>query len=130
MDDAHLWRALAYVERNPVRAGLTEHPGTYPWSSAEAHLTGLDKWNMLDLTAWRERYTPERWAEVLRSGVDEEALGERLHEATRLGRPLGAEGFALEMEARTGRALLPQRPGPKRDSILNSRSQPASAGGP
>lgn len=131
MDDAHFWRALTYVERNPVRGGLTTHAGIYQWSSAEARLTSFDKTGLLDLTPWRDRYNPERWGQVLSTGVDEEALGERLHEATRLGRPLGDEAFVADLEARTGRILQPQRPGPKgtgRDSILNPRSKAASSG--
>jgi putative transposase len=36
---SHLWTALAYVERNPVRAGLVATGGEYRWSSAPAHLT-------------------------------------------------------------------------------------------
>ncbi|MDF1587076.1 hypothetical protein [Marinimicrococcus flavescens] len=31
-------RAARYIERNPVRAGLAEHPGDWPFSSARAHL--------------------------------------------------------------------------------------------
>ncbi|MGP8245213.1 MAG: REP-associated tyrosine transposase [Bryobacteraceae bacterium] len=27
-------RIVAYIESNPVKAGLVEHPGDYPWSSA------------------------------------------------------------------------------------------------
>ena len=38
----HLWTALAYVERNPVRAGMVEQAGEYRWSSAAAHLGGSD----------------------------------------------------------------------------------------
>jgi putative transposase len=34
----HLWSALAYVDNNPVRAGLVDHPREYRWSSAAAHL--------------------------------------------------------------------------------------------
>ncbi|MBM3289107.1 MAG: transposase, partial [Candidatus Hydrogenedentes bacterium] len=37
LDDAHLWAAVRYVERNPVRAGLAAHAADYPWSSAQAH---------------------------------------------------------------------------------------------
>ncbi len=38
LDSAHLWAALAYVERNPVRAAIVPWPADYPWSSAAAHL--------------------------------------------------------------------------------------------
>ena len=37
LDPAHLWAAVRYVERNPVRAGLVETAERYPWSSAAAH---------------------------------------------------------------------------------------------
>jgi hypothetical protein len=33
MDERHLWAALRYVERIPVRAGLTPEAGTWAWSS-------------------------------------------------------------------------------------------------
>ena len=37
---AHLETALAYVDLNPVRAGLVRSAELYEWSSAAAHLTG------------------------------------------------------------------------------------------
>jgi len=33
----HLWNAVRYVERNPVRAGLVDAAERYPWSSAAFH---------------------------------------------------------------------------------------------
>lgn len=37
MDEDYLIRAVRYVERNPVRAGLVKQAQYYPWSSAPAH---------------------------------------------------------------------------------------------
>ena len=111
MDQEHLWRALVYVERNPVRAGLTKQAEAYQWSSAAAHLRGRDALGFLDLAPWRLQYTEARWAKVLQTSVDDEALGERLHEATRLGRPLGSVGFIADLESQTGRILQPKPPG-------------------
>ncbi|HQP10309.1 MAG TPA: transposase [Candidatus Omnitrophota bacterium] len=34
----HLYRAVRYVERNPVRAGMVVNPWEYPWSSAKQHI--------------------------------------------------------------------------------------------
>jgi putative transposase len=34
----HIQKALRYVERNPVRAGLVDTPWQYVWSSARAHV--------------------------------------------------------------------------------------------
>src|SRR3972149_9685545 len=42
MDEKYLLAAARYVELNPVRARLTVDPASYPWSSAGAHLTGVD----------------------------------------------------------------------------------------
>ena len=80
---------MAYVERNPVRTGMVEEAGEWRWSSAQMHLgeVGAGKW--LDLTPWRMEYTPQRWREVLRTTVAEEAEAERIREATHTGKPLG-----------------------------------------
>ena len=62
----HLWNALAYVERNPVRAGLSERAEEFEWSSAAAHLKGKDPSRMLDLDFWREAGGGGFWTELLR----------------------------------------------------------------
>ena len=65
LDERHGWEALRYVELNPVRAGLVEHPAEWRWSSAGAHLTGADDTGLIDLTTWTEKWTPASWREVL-----------------------------------------------------------------
>jgi putative transposase len=42
MDEGYLLAAARYIEMNPVAAGIVSHPGDYRWSSAGAHLAGLD----------------------------------------------------------------------------------------
>src|ERR1700692_4697615 len=37
LDETHLWRALRYVELNPVRAGMAQAAAECRWSSAAAH---------------------------------------------------------------------------------------------
>jgi hypothetical protein len=37
LDQSHLWRALRYVELNPVRAGMVSEACLWRWSSAGAH---------------------------------------------------------------------------------------------
>ena len=104
---AHLWHAMAYIERNPVRAGLAEDPGQYRWSSAAAHLRETEAEALLDLRERQRHYDERRWAEVLRSSIEEEALGQRIREASRRGRPLGDDGFVRTLEALAGRRLRP-----------------------
>jgi putative transposase len=39
-DDRYLLACYRYIELNPVRAGLAESPGRYPWSSYRANARG------------------------------------------------------------------------------------------
>jgi len=38
-----LLKAVAYVELNPVKAGMVDSAWDYPWNSVHAHLSGYDK---------------------------------------------------------------------------------------
>ncbi len=107
IDGSGVWRVMAYIERNPVRAGLVPAPEHYAWSSARAHVTGRDEHGFLDLRSWREVYDAERWSSALRLGIEEEAFAARLQEATRTGRPFGSAEFIEGIERRTKRRLRP-----------------------
>src|SRR5438270_3851341 len=61
----HLWTALAYVERNPVRAAMVQEAAQYPWSSASAHVLQKDASGILDMEWWR-REGSENWEERLK----------------------------------------------------------------
>jgi putative transposase len=111
LDGIYCWTALAYVERNPVRAGLAREAREWRWSSARAHVDRGCGADWVDLGEWRSRYTPELWREVLRTTVGEEALTERIREATRTGRPMGEPVFVHDLERRLCRRLTPGRVG-------------------
>ncbi len=111
LDSAAAWQALAYVERNPVRAGLVERAEEYSWSSAGAHCSGVVSKRPIDISAWRTAYTPERWQAVLRSSVGEEAFQERIREATGVGLPVGTDEFVESLGKALGRSLRAQPPG-------------------
>jgi len=105
---SHLLRALAYVDLNPVRAGLVQRADTYPWSSASAHLT-QDARGLLDEQLWRERGAAAQWPEVLGSwGVVEEA--EQLRRCTYAGKPFGDDSFVEAVGCRFGRHWERGRP--------------------
>jgi putative transposase len=42
MDEHYLLATVRYVELNPVRANLCHSPEDWPWSSAKAHIQGID----------------------------------------------------------------------------------------
>jgi putative transposase len=124
MDDVHCWRAMAYVEQNPVRAGLVSDAPAYLWSSARAHV-GRAIEPMLDLQLWAGRYTARRWADVLKTSVADEALAERIRQATLRGRPLGNDTFVHSIEVSTGRRLRPKAPGRPRKQLAVAASASA-----
>jgi REP-associated tyrosine transposase len=113
LDERHQWEALRYVEMNPVRAGLVEEAAAWRWSSAKAHVRGVDPSGVLDLTDWSTRWSTETWRDVLTDGVGDAALAERIRESTRTGRPAGSEQFVKQMEVDIHRALGPRKRGPK-----------------
>ena len=93
LDDTHLLRATAYVERNPVAAGLVGEATAWPWSSAAGHVTGrTDAVAEGDWLSERIGGWVCTWAEYLPES-DGEATGRLLarHEST--GRPLGGRNF-------------------------------------
>lgn len=61
LDGTHLWQAMAYVERNPVRAHLAAQAEPHAWSSARVRLAGADGAGLVDLTPWRIEYDWPRW---------------------------------------------------------------------
>lgn len=119
----HLWRAMAYVERNPVRARMVEQAHRYPWSSAADRLgVGIDR-GLVEMAQWRAEYTAEQWRVVLETSLHEEALGRKLHEASRRGRPFGGEEFIEALERRLGRRLRPSPAGrPRQRTVEMARS--------
>ena len=108
----HLTTALAYVDLNPVRAGLVGDAMVYPWSSAVAHADGRDGRGLLDLDLWRQVPGHERWADVFGRPLGEENC-RAVRAATRSGLPLGNESFVSDLERRLGRQLRAGKPGRK-----------------
>ncbi len=106
LDAAHFWAALRYVETNPVRAGLTDAPEDYTWSSAAAHC-GRHRDELVDLALWQQAWTPAQWLEYLAAPEEETA---EIRRNTHTGRPLGAPDFMEALERSLHRALRP-RPG-------------------
>jgi len=112
LDERHRWEALRYVELNPVRAGLVDAAEKWPWSSAAAHLGGVDAAGLLDLAEWAARWNPAAWRDVLDEGPDSADIMERIREATGTGRTAGSE-FIERLEKGMSRMLRPQKRGPK-----------------
>lgn len=108
LDENHAHNAVAYIELNPVRAGLVTRPWEYTWSSAAAHCgDGGDPSGLLTLSAWFERIPAKEWRATLMTiaKLDEPVEQLRLH--TQTGRPLGDDTFLNRIEALVGRRVRP-----------------------
>ena len=119
LEEAYTWAALAYVERNPVRAGLVKQAEEWVWSSARKHLhlTAAPDW--LHMERWSQHWTPESWRVAVEYGIAEAEMGSRLKEAAHTGRPLGSPAFVEECEQRSGLLLRKQKPGPKPQQVTS-----------
>ena len=108
LDQRHLWVALRYVERNPVRANLVARPEQYEWSSAAVHLGAARSPQFLDGDFHKEAGGPERWAGLL--AEPEELVDIRaLQRGTFTGRPVGGPDFVARLEEQLGRPLAPRQ---------------------
>jgi len=71
MDESHLLTAVQYVLTNPVRVDLCGSPFDWPWSSASAHLHGVDD---ALVTVAPISHRVSNWNEYLRSDVADGSL--------------------------------------------------------
>ena len=116
---AHLWAALAYVERNPVRAGIVEAATQYRWSSARAHVFGKDSDAILDMEWWERegRLGRSNWESHL---LEEDVEGaSALRACTYAGRPFADEGMVNEWGKRLHRTGVRGRPKKRERSAAN-----------
>jgi putative transposase len=109
MDDDYLFKAIRYIERNPVRAGLVKQAEAYLWSSARAHV--YSTYDPL-ISEIPPRLHIDNWTEYLKD-PDDQAVMRAFRRHARTGRPLGDDSFLLELEKITGKVLRKMKPGPK-----------------
>ena len=107
-----------YVERNPVRAHMVDHPGAYPWSSYQANALRHDAFltphpEYIALSADEsERHTAYQ---TMVAGVDEDAFLAAMRESTHAGYPM--VGDRLKAELKKDRIRFERgRPGPREET--------------
>ncbi|MDP2264470.1 MAG: transposase [Hydrogenophaga sp.] len=113
--ERYLLACMAYLDLNPVRAGMVSQPDAYPWSS-HRHYAGLATDRRLTPHAlyWEMGNTPfareASYAEMVRgglpAGVQSAVTSSALH-----GWALGDAGFVGGLQQKTPRRVLPGRPG-------------------
>ena len=89
LDDQYLYRALRYVERNPVRAQMVKKVWAYPWSSARWHM-GLDSESKIFIKS-TTIVDEKEWGEYLTE--EDEGFNKEIRLKTQRGSAIGARVF-------------------------------------
>ena len=105
LDEAYLWAAVRYVERNPVRAGIVRRAENYRWSSAPAHC-GNRPDGLLNLESrWSKKFAViDDWSAWLAEGDEAEEI-QILRQNVDKGLPCGNESFVRRLGKVVGRGL-------------------------
>lgn len=126
--EAYLLTCMRYIELNPVRAGMVNHPVDYPWSSyggnasgqADALLTAHREYQRLGKTV-EERQAAYR--QLFRGRLPLEAI-EAIREATNKAWVLGNDRFRSKVEQQLERRTGPiARGGDHRSAAFRDQSK-------
>ena len=107
--ERYLLACMAYIDLNPVRAGLVAHPREYSWSSY-GHYAGqrIDKLVTPPALFWELGNTPfareVAYAELVQSGLSP-AQQSALTDSALCGWALGDPDFVADLQKRTGRRV-------------------------
>ena len=107
--ERYLLACMAYIDLNPVRAGLVAHARDYPWSS-HGHYIGQTTQRLITPHSlyWELGNTPfareAAYADLVNAGVDvDRQLA--LTQSTLKGWALGEADFVADLQKKTGRRV-------------------------
>lgn len=114
-DEAYLLSCYRYIELNPVRAGVVDHPAEYPWSSYRANAEGEHNPLLVPHQLYLGLESPGETAPAAYRELFRDELGPRLEadigRATNGNFALGDAQFQTRMAAALGRRVTPGKPG-------------------
>lgn len=115
-----------YLESNPVRAGLVDHPSRYGWSSYGANATGTEDPLVTPHAVYQKlgRSLKARHNAYTKGAENppDEALLARIRDATNKAWVLGDSKFCHAMEQRVNRRTMPRSRGGDRRSEAYRRA--------
>lgn len=113
--ERYLLACMAYIDLNPVRAGMVAQAGDWPWSS-HAHYVGLRQDRLVTPHAlyWALGNTPfareAAYAELVQAGISAAQQG-ALTDATLRGWALGEGDFLAEVQKKSPRRVVRSKAG-------------------
>jgi putative transposase len=115
----YLLTCYAYVDMNPVRAGMVASPAEYPWSSFSVNAAGAARGPITSHEEYlrlgsHARDRGERYRELVKSLSDSRIA--EIRAATNGNFALGSPRFQQEVTKTLGRRALPGTPGRPRTS--------------
>ncbi len=113
--DRYLLACMAYIDLNPVRAGMVDDPAHYPWSSHRHYIGQLPtKWMSAHALIWNLGNTPfareAAYGDLVRAGLSA-SQQDALTRSALTGWVLGSGSFIEGLQDSTARRLVPGRPG-------------------
>ncbi len=114
-EDTYVLGCCRYIELNPVRAGMVEHPAEYRWSSYRANAQGeasswLEPHPCYQSLATDEQGRQAAYRELFRHQLDP-GLVDEIRKATNGNYVLGTSRFQDEVARMLGRRVVRGRPG-------------------
>jgi putative transposase len=113
--ERYLLACMAYIDLNPLRAGMVTQAIDFPWSS-HAHYVGrrFDKWLTPHPLVWEMGNTPfareAAYAALVQAGLGQASLS-ALTDATMQGWALGDPDFVANLQTQTARRVTKRAPG-------------------
>ena len=113
--ETYLLRCQRYIELNPVRAGVVDAPGTYPWSSFGANALGhrgelITPHPIFLALGPDDAKRRAAYLDLFRGDLEPMEL-EEIRTSVNAGYALGNERFRKEMAVALGRRAGPGKPG-------------------
>ena len=123
--EQYLLTCMRYIELNPVRAGMVEHPADYPWSSYHSNALGESDVLVTPHREYRRLDTTEagrqsQYRRLFRSRIAEKTLDE-IRSATNKAWVLGNDRFKTRIEKQLNRRAVPRPKGGDRKSEAYQR---------
>ena len=114
-EETYVLACYRYIELNPVRAGMVEHPGEYAWSSYRSNGQGmnsalLDPHPIYSALGQSMEACCRNYRDLFRAHLEPELIGE-IRQATNGNYVLGDSWFSAEIEAMLQRRVTPGKAG-------------------